>query len=81
MLLYLVICIVVMLVTYFIYQSSMVYAWMISIMVGMVVLILGFLAGGIIIDDAMSFRVIFLGSVLSGLAAMLVQFFKGIVDN
>ena len=49
-------------------------------MVGMVVLILGFLAGGIIIDDAMSFRVIFLGSVLSGLAAMLVQFFKGIVD-
>ena len=53
---------------------------MISIMVGMVVLILGFLAGGIIIDDAMSFRVIFLGSVLSGLAAMLVQFFKGIVD-
>ena len=80
MLLYLVICIVVMLVTYFIYQSSMVYAWMISIMVGMVVLILGFLAGGIIIDDAMSFRVIFLGSVLSGLAAMLVQFFKGIVD-
>lgn len=80
MLLYLAICVVVMLVTYFIYQSSMVYAWMISIMVGMVVLILGFLAGGIIIDDPMSFRVIFLGSVLSGLAAMLVQFFKGIVD-
>ncbi len=80
MLLYLAICVVVMLVTYFIYQSSMVYAWMISIMVGMVVLILGFLAGGIIIDDPVSFRVIFLGSVLSGLAAMLVQFFKGIVD-
>lgn len=80
LLLFIIVFIVVILVTYLLYQSSISYAWMIAIFVGMVTMILGLLAGGMMLEDSLGFDVIFLGSVLSGIVALLVQFFKGIVD-
>lgn len=80
MLLFIIVFIVVIMVTYLLYQSSISHSWMIAICVGMVTMILGLLAGSMLLEDTLGFDVIFLGSVLSGMIAIVVQFFKGVVD-
>ena len=80
MLLFIVVFVVVIMVTRLLYQSSISHSWMIAICVGMVIMILGLLAGGMLLEDTLGFDVIFLGSVISGIVAIVVQFFKGVVD-
>ncbi|MDD5949543.1 MAG: hypothetical protein PUC39_07435 [Lachnospiraceae bacterium] len=80
MLLFMVVFSVVIMVTYLIYRSSMKQAWGIAIAIGMTTMILGLLAGSILLERELGINVILFGSVISGLIAAVVQVFKCVVD-
>jgi len=71
---------VVIMVTYLIYRSSIKHAWSIAIAIGMITMILGLLAGSILLEKEWNMSGILIGSVLSGAIAAVVQFFKDVVD-
>lgn len=80
MLLFIVVFSVVIMITYLIYHSSINRAWGIAIAVGMISMILGLLAGSVLLEDELGINIILFGSVISGAVACVVQFFKCVVD-
>lgn len=67
---------VVLLFTYFIRNLSMDYAFYIAILVGAVVNVLGFLIGGLVLTATTNLVFIILGSIISGLIVLVIQFFR-----
>jgi hypothetical protein len=80
MLLFLVVFSVVIMITYLIYSSSIKHGWSIAIGVGTLCMMLGLLAGNVLLEDNIELRVIVVGSLLSFVIAYAVQFFKGVLD-
>ena len=80
MLMFIVVFSVVIMVTYMIYRSSIHYSWVIAIVSGMVLMILGLLAGSVLLEDELGISVILFGSMISCAVALVVQFFKCVVD-
>ncbi|MBQ3512733.1 MAG: hypothetical protein IJA32_02885 [Lachnospiraceae bacterium] len=71
---------IVLAVFYFIYRMSMSYSWYIAIAAAIVVSILVFLIGGTFLDTEILIGSVLLGNIIAGLLAVVVQFFKGVVD-
>jgi hypothetical protein len=81
MLLFIVIIAVIIMFTYLIYRSSLRYAWFSAIVAGTALMIFMMLAGTMMIeDDEIELATILIGSLLSGVIAFVVQFFKGVLD-
>lgn len=80
MLLTIVVFALVIAVTYFIYRQSFQYSWMVAIGAGAVLSIVLFLMGGIVLEADIDILVIFIGTVVGALLALVAQFFKGILD-
>lgn len=66
----------VLLFTYFIRNLSIDYAFYIAILVGAVVNILGFLIGGLVLTVTTKLVVLIIGSIISGLLVLIIQFFR-----
>ena len=71
---------IVLLVTYFIRNLSMDYAFNIAIGSGVVVNVLGFLVGDLILNVSNHIAFILVGSIVSGLIVLVVQFFRLTLD-
>lgn len=67
---------IVLLFTYFIRNLSIDYAFYIAILAGVVVNILAFLIGSLILAISMKLTSIIVGSILSGLIVLIIQFFR-----
>ena len=67
---------IVLLLTYFIRNLSIDYAFYIAILAGVVVNVLAFLIGGLILNITMKLTFIILGSILSGVLVVVIQFFR-----
>lgn len=80
MLLTIVVFAVVIAVTYIIYRQSFQYSWMVAIGAGAVLSIVLFLMGGIVLETDINILIIFVGTVVGVLLAVVAQFFKGILD-
>lgn len=71
---------VVIVLTYIIYRMSFSYSWYVAIITGGVVEIVLFLVGTMSMEVEISLAGALLGSVLAILVAIVVQFFKTVVD-
>lgn len=80
MLLYIVVFALVIMVTYLIYQSSLKHAWLSAIITGVVVMMIALLMGSVWLENGFSVSSILLGSLLSFVIAVIIQFFRCIVD-
>jgi hypothetical protein len=80
MLLTIVVFALVIAITYLIYKQSFQYSWMIAIAAGAVLSIVLFLMGGIVLEADIDIVVIFIGTVVGALLALVAQFFKGVLD-
>lgn len=67
---------IVLLFTYFIRNLSIDYAFYIAILTGVVVNILAFLIGSLILAISMKLTFLILGSIISGVIVLIVQFFR-----
>lgn len=67
---------IVLLVTYFIRNLSIDYAFYIAIISGVVINVLAFLIGGLMLNITMKLTFVILGSILSGVIAVVIQFFR-----
>lgn len=80
LLLSMVIFAIVVVVTYFIYRLSIDYSWYIAIGAGTIVNILGFLLGSYALETEILVGGLFFGSIVAFAIAVIVQFFKCVVD-
>ncbi|MCR4717881.1 MAG: hypothetical protein K5656_11955 [Lachnospiraceae bacterium] len=80
MLLFIAVTAIIIMITYLIYKSSLRHAWFMAIVIGTALMIFMLLAGSMMIEDDISVFTILLGSLLSGAIAIVVQFFKGVLD-
>ncbi len=80
MLLYIMCFVIAMLVVCVIYRMQFDYSWYIAIAVGGVVNIIVFLIGGYAVDVNISIIAVLFGTILGMIVAVIIQFFKGIVD-
>ena len=81
MILFIIIIAVTIMFTYLIYRSSLRYSWFTAIVSGTSLMIFMLLAGTMMIeDDEIELATILIGSLLSGVIAFVVQFFKGVLD-
>jgi hypothetical protein len=71
---------VIIVITYVIYRMSVEYAWYAAIIVGGLFEIILFLVGNIVLDANVSIGGILIGSIAGILIAVIVQFFKVVVD-
>ena len=71
---------VVIVITYIIYRMSFAYSWYVGIIAGGIVEIILFLIGTMSIDVEISLAGALLGCILAIFAAIVVQFFKTVVD-
>lgn len=67
---------IVLLLTYFIRNLSIDYAFYIAILAGVVVNVLAFLIGGLILNITMKLAFVIIGSILSGILVVVIQFFR-----
>ncbi len=67
---------VVCLVTYFIRNLSIDYAFYVAISAGAVINILAFLIGGLVLTVTMKLTFLIVGSIISGLIVIVIQFFR-----
>ncbi len=66
--------------TYIIYRQSFKYSWLVAIGSGGILSIVLFLMGGIVLEADTNTGAIFLGTIVGVLIAVVLQFFKGILD-
>ena len=66
--------------TYIIYRQSFKYSWIVAIGSGGILSIVLFLMGGIVLEADTNTGAIFLGTIVGVLIAVVLQFFKGILD-
>lgn len=71
---------IVLVVFYFVYRMSVSYSWYIAIGVASLVCILTLVIGGTSTDVNMEVGSVLLGNILAAILAVIVQFFKGVVD-
>lgn len=71
---------VVILITYLVYRLSFEYSWIVSFFVGGILNIVLFLLGGVMFSVEVDIIPVLLGSVVSILLAVVIQFFKGVLD-
>lgn len=71
---------VVLVVFYFIYRMSVSYSWYIAIGVAGIVCVLTLVLGGTSMDVDIEVGSVLLGNVLAAILAVVIQFFKGVVD-
>lgn len=67
---------IVLLLTYFIRNLSIDYAFYIAILAGVVVNVLAFLIGGLILNITTKLAFVIIGSILSGILVVVIQFFR-----
>lgn len=70
----------VILITYSIYRLSFEHAWIIAFVVGAFCNVALFLAGNVLLMVDVDIVSVIIGSVIGIICALLIQFFKGIVD-
>ena len=80
MLLTIVVFAIVIMVTHLIYRSSFKNSWYVAIGVGGVLSMMLLLIGGFALEAYTDIGVIILGSIVGIVVAVIVQFFKGVVD-
>ena len=71
---------VVIVLTYVIYRMSFAYSWYVAIVTGGIVEIVLFLVGTLSMETEISLSGALLGCILAILVAIIVQFFKTVVD-
>ncbi len=71
---------IIIMVTYLIYRSSIRYSWFVAIVAGTSLMIFALLAGSMMIENDMNIIAILVGSLISSFIAIIIQFFKGVVD-
>lgn len=70
----------VILITYVIYRASFAYSWIVAFCVGAFLNVLLFLVGGLMMGVEVKIGSVLLGSLVGVLLAVIIQFWKGIVD-
>lgn len=71
---------IVLIVFYLVYRLSVSYSWYVAIFTAFVASVLLFLIGGTFLDAEVVVGSVLIGNILAGLIAVVVQFFKGVVD-
>ena len=71
---------VVLIITHVIYRLSVEYSWYAAIIVGGLFEIILFLIGNVVLNASISIGEILLGSICAVIIAVVVQFFKTVVD-
>lgn len=80
MILYIVAAICVFFATYICRRLAVSYAYLLGVIAGMIVNLLVMVIGGLVLDVKIGVLWVFLGTVLSGAFALVVQFFKYLLD-
>lgn len=80
MFLFIVVFALVIMVTHLIYRSPLKHAWISAIITGAVVMMIALLLGSVWLENGFAVSTILLGSLLSFVIAMVIQFFRCIVD-
>lgn len=71
---------VVIMMVYVIYRMSFEYSWIVAFVVGGILNITLFLVGGVMLSVDVNAASIVLGSIVGVILAVIIRFFKGIVD-